>query len=306
MKPEYVMMSPAEAERLLRNNSINRKMRPVYVNYLVKQIEAGNWVPTTSAIGIRDDGTLVNGQHRLAAIARSGKTLPVLFVKGVDEKAFMVEDRGIIRTMSDVTGLNNDIIADANLICLLSGNSHFTRVPESEVIGIIKWWRTTFDALILLHPKRTRGLANSSVRVGYGARWAATDTLEAREYIEKSYVALMSGDIRSMSAATSQLWKRLIQDKIGTGDRAKRIAAAGVVYYATNPARANATLDMRSAKLGKDEMRDTLAKMPAAYAAAPQNALHPYNFAGKAARPAKLDRKAVMAKIADIGTHASP
>ena len=46
-------------------------------------MEAGNWQWNGESIKFAEDGTLLDGQHRLAAIAESGVTLPVLVVRGL-------------------------------------------------------------------------------------------------------------------------------------------------------------------------------------------------------------------------------
>jgi hypothetical protein len=67
----------------------------------------GEWRETGEAIKFDENGQLRDGQHRLAAIVRSGITLKMTVVRGVIEEAFDVMDSGRSRSVTDVLGLHN-------------------------------------------------------------------------------------------------------------------------------------------------------------------------------------------------------
>jgi hypothetical protein len=87
---------------------------------LVNSIEQNQFLFTGDTIKLAPSGRLLDGQHRLAAIAQSGITQRLLVVFNVPEEAFQVIDRGAPRSNGDMVnqmGLPyaNNIAAAARL-----------------------------------------------------------------------------------------------------------------------------------------------------------------------------------------------
>jgi hypothetical protein len=101
-KVRIAQVTPKKAAELLRRNSENRSQRDSKVAAYAAEMDAGRWDLSWDAIAIDDEGTLRNGQHRLAAVLRSGRTVPFLIVEGVPAVASDVGDRGIYRTIADI------------------------------------------------------------------------------------------------------------------------------------------------------------------------------------------------------------
>lgn len=65
-------LTPKQAKYLLSHcNKKNRRMSMQHVETLKRDMESGNWFSDTDHIGFDRDGCLVNGQHRLKALATS-------------------------------------------------------------------------------------------------------------------------------------------------------------------------------------------------------------------------------------------
>jgi hypothetical protein len=77
MRTETVHVTPAMAEEWLKANSVNRAISRATVEMLVAEILSGSWVLTEQGIAFDIAGNLVDGQHRLTAIVRAGKTVPI-------------------------------------------------------------------------------------------------------------------------------------------------------------------------------------------------------------------------------------
>lgn len=73
MRTEVISISPKFAEELLRNNAINRKLRPGVVERYAAQMRDGGWLLTAEPIMLSPEMRLLNGQHRLRAVMLSGK-----------------------------------------------------------------------------------------------------------------------------------------------------------------------------------------------------------------------------------------
>lgn len=104
MKFEVREIGPQEAEQLLSRNSRNRPVVQRRVDDLVAAISGGDWRLTHQGIAVLPDGQILDGQHRLMAIVRSGKRVPIM-VTQLDEDVFDVIDTGRARTPRDVLAL---------------------------------------------------------------------------------------------------------------------------------------------------------------------------------------------------------
>ncbi len=83
---EERMITPEIAEALLKTNVDNRPRNVNRVKYFISLIENGKWDKKNSILQIQYDGKLLDGQHRLTAILRTGKTVEsqVIVVEKLD------------------------------------------------------------------------------------------------------------------------------------------------------------------------------------------------------------------------------
>lgn len=144
-------MTPEAAEKLLRKNTRNRSVLKTRVEVLVAAIEAGQWKLTHQGIAIGPDGDVIDGQHRLTAIARAGVTVPIL-VTNLDGDVFDVIDSGRPRGPADTLRLNGITNAAtmppvARLIThyrsesadLAMGSWHAKLTNADHLIALEKW-----------------------------------------------------------------------------------------------------------------------------------------------------------------------
>lgn len=94
-------ITPAKAAEYLAANHNNRKIREKAVTPLLQDIVAGKWRLTGESIKFDQSNRLIDGQHRLTAIERSGQTVPLLVVRGVGTETQTVIDTGLKRTGAD-------------------------------------------------------------------------------------------------------------------------------------------------------------------------------------------------------------
>lgn len=84
MKMFYIAITPQLAAELLKGNDINRTLCPGTFDAYARDINNNSWVEETGdSISINTEGKLENGQHRLAAIVKSGKTVKTWVCTGV-------------------------------------------------------------------------------------------------------------------------------------------------------------------------------------------------------------------------------
>jgi hypothetical protein len=139
-------ITPAIARNILENfNSNNRKMRDKLVDKYARDMMSGRWDMTADPLRFNCDGSLLDGQHRLAAIVKSKKSIMMVVVRGVDKAARHNIDTGAKRSVSDTLtflGYKNvtQLAATARWLMQYDRNQLLERPSYSnaEVLGWIE------------------------------------------------------------------------------------------------------------------------------------------------------------------------
>lgn len=124
-KPAVSVMSvsPQCATRwLAENNTHNRPLRRRTVEKYARDMACGSWALTGEPIKFATDGTLLDGQHRLAAVVKANVTVLLFVARGITAEAQLVMDTGAKRTASDAISLvgrpNSSVLAAASRLAL--------------------------------------------------------------------------------------------------------------------------------------------------------------------------------------------
>lgn len=100
----FEKITPAIAQNFLdKNHKNNRNLKDKIVTQYAQTMAKGLWHPSSAeAIRISDQGILIDGQHRLNAIIRSGKlSITMMVITGIPECAISAIDDGVKRTLAD-------------------------------------------------------------------------------------------------------------------------------------------------------------------------------------------------------------
>lgn len=133
-------ITPQVAQVYLTKNISNRPVKDAIVNMYAQQMADGLWTLSNDAITFCEDGELMNGQHRLKAVCKSGVPCDFVVTRGLPRKAFNVMDNGYNRTagnalfMDGVSGSNN-VAAIAKRKMVLEKNATILRVETSGAGG---------------------------------------------------------------------------------------------------------------------------------------------------------------------------
>ena len=117
MEIKKINVSPQMAASWLgENNQSNRRISDPVVKKYADDMASKNWIDThQNAIAFFDDGTIADGQHRLAAIVQSGITVQMFVATGLDRSAASAIDQGRSRTVANGLLLSG-IVSDARYI----------------------------------------------------------------------------------------------------------------------------------------------------------------------------------------------
>lgn len=104
-----VFITPEMAEEMINrsaelfavSNTKQRRVKQGTVRQYAKDMEKGQWVFNGDTISLSSEGKILNGQHRLRSIAKSGVGQYILLVEGVAEEAMQTMDMGVKRTLEN-------------------------------------------------------------------------------------------------------------------------------------------------------------------------------------------------------------
>jgi len=102
LKIAVEVISPDTAENyLIKNFKTNRKLSPTNVHKHTSSMQKGKWLISTDCIGFDTLGRLINGQHRLTAVIRSGTSQPFIVVRNLPVQSAQILDLGKKRMMDE-------------------------------------------------------------------------------------------------------------------------------------------------------------------------------------------------------------
>jgi len=107
-KPEVMTVTPDIAREWTGLNTRNRSVRYTRVAQLARDMKAGKWVLNGESIKIADDGTVIDGQHRLYACIQAEVPFETVVIRGLPLEVQDTVDTGMARKMADVLALNGE------------------------------------------------------------------------------------------------------------------------------------------------------------------------------------------------------
>jgi hypothetical protein len=97
-------ISPEKAKLYLAKMGKNRHVTQHHLMGLVRDMKGGRWIFNGDPIRFNGE-KLIDGQHRLAALIQSGKTLDFVVIRQLPKEAFDTIDIGRKRTTADYLGM---------------------------------------------------------------------------------------------------------------------------------------------------------------------------------------------------------
>ncbi|WP_280489535.1 hypothetical protein [Nocardia farcinica] len=204
MEIKLEMVTPKYALELLELNTRNRTVSERQVDAYARDMANGRWEMNGQTICIGTDFTLLDGQHRLLAVVRSGATIPMHIAWGVDPAAQATMDTGRARTAANALQLegaeNATILAAVAKLGVISDSGGLTelnrRVSHSEIRAWIAENPAAHDSCHFA-ARYKKGSAVSGAILAYSHfRFGQIDAVEAdRFWIDSvEMVGLKAGD----------------------------------------------------------------------------------------------------------------
>jgi hypothetical protein len=124
-------INPSRARELLDNHVRNRILDEELIDSYTDMMVRDKWYTTGETIKLAEDARLINGQHTLHAIIKSGTTQRILMVQGITEVAIRAMDRPKRRT----TGQTLVMQEEGYPHMLAAALSHLWRDEHRDALG---------------------------------------------------------------------------------------------------------------------------------------------------------------------------
>ncbi|WNM67462.1 DNA binding protein [Rhodococcus phage Polyyuki] len=189
-----------DARELLESNTDNRKLRKAKVEEYRRAIERGDFMFNGDAIRISDNHIMLDGQHRLEALAATDKTIMALLVEGLPTEARDTIDVGATRTAANLLEFGGDerVLNAVNVAALGRAALILEDQPMPSKLEVVQFVHQHRDELEKAYHHGARVVEGSPLKGGttpYAlAAWLIAKAEPDHEIIENFFRKLASGE----------------------------------------------------------------------------------------------------------------
>jgi len=230
MKTSIETISPETAKRWLELNTRNRSVKAMWVTTLARVMKEGLWLLNGEPIKFAPDGALVDGQHRLLAVIKSGCTIQSLVVRGAPPDGV---DR-VPRTISDsfeISGQDHARIFGRAIQSIHRIKNSMLGTSESNRITVVEaldFFRTNERKLRVSLDKvglASKALLTRETLIAWHYLFAEKNSEKADEFI----LLLKTGVNLTITHPVHLLRKALTEDLMATRKMKHRTKLAFVI-----------------------------------------------------------------------------
>lgn len=164
MNIDTMIITPEVASAYLESNTANRKLAKRNLTELSEAMKAGKWVFNGDPIRISKTGVLLDGQHRLSAVVKSGMPQKFVVMTGLDDDVFKTIDTGKKRNAADALFIagyaqNNNIPATVAMYINYQNtgdpvSSIFAKPSNADIIDCADSNKVLVDAVSKVESKK--------------------------------------------------------------------------------------------------------------------------------------------------------
>ena len=190
MKAELKTITPEWASKTLaEKNGGNRRLNEAHVARLAKEIKDGRWKVNGDTICLNGD-RLIDGQHRLAAVVKSGMPIQSFVIEGLPSDVFDTKDVGKRRSAADTLGVRGEINTKRLAAALALIDKYMTGRMErtveysnTEIEELLEKYPDARKSVSMTHP--VKGLILPSVLDACHYLFGRKDQSLAAEFVDK-------------------------------------------------------------------------------------------------------------------------
>lgn len=202
MEMKVVTITPQMAEDWLTTRSArNRHISKYIVARYARDMAEGNWVLTHQGLAFDESDRIIDGQHRLAAVVESGKSIRFAVTTGVPTEAMIGIDTGFQRrleavlTIAGQQSVSLEMVATARGMIALSEGRDAKRILSPMVVAefLGKYIDGVEFAVHHMSPKK-RSISTADVMAAIARGYYCVD----RNIIEAFAHILLTGHTMSL------------------------------------------------------------------------------------------------------------
>lgn len=161
-----VTITPSMAAEMLKGNIGNRKLNQAAINRIATDMLMGNYVVNGTTIKVYKDGTLADGQHRLAACCKANVPFTTYIIRNLDKGVLPTIDCGRPRSLVDTLNMTGCAIQKKLVPAM---NTYFAKGSKLTASQAATLWNAYEDKFVMLCDALAGGhhdfiLSQSSVR----------------------------------------------------------------------------------------------------------------------------------------------
>lgn len=224
MQITQIQVSPSTAQQWLLLNTTNRPLSTTWVRHLSSLMDKGLWHPGHQAIAfsgdIHDPKRLLDGQHRLSAVVRHGKTISMSVCFNVPDSTFQNIDNVKARSFQHRNGWTKDDSIFCNTINRLINSDYAMDVVFAERVMSVLGHH--FHMMRSVCGSNVKGLTSASVWLGVVLAMSNSNNPEK---IALAYRDMVRGNVTEMPASVGYAYAKLLQrTNSGRADRDFQLA----------------------------------------------------------------------------------
>lgn len=212
MEFKVVRITPKMARTWLEANTINRPLRASVVDGYVRAYERGEHRLTHQGIAFADSGELLDGQHRLTAIAQMPDhfSLEMMVTRGLSKAAFDVIDQGLKRSHGDALNIPAGLASVARYLATIVETSR-SGITSQYLVPFVHGVEAPYAKLTSFCSKSTKTWSSAAIRSAAILRMLNGGD---HDYICISYYALNHAEFGSMSPAVQSLYRQVVKTAV--------------------------------------------------------------------------------------------
>jgi hypothetical protein len=207
---EWVCVTPEYAAALLQRNANNRNLRSTVVDHYAEQMKRNEWKATHQAIAVGADGNVIDGQHRLSAIVKSGLShwFWLCTYDYANTAMGLPIDLQARRNAADILQQDRRVTEVASIICRLMLIGVYRSVAVDKVRDVLEAFGSTIKLVNNAAPQKCMRRNASPVRAAVVLRLHHADSEEIREAILRQYTAFVGLNFDQCWPSTQSLIKQ--------------------------------------------------------------------------------------------------
>lgn len=204
------------AKEILKKNMCNRNISNDTVNLYARDMRAGAWQLTHQGILLGYKGVVIDGQHRLMAIVKSGIGQWMLVTRDDNFKSTIdvPVDVGNKRANAFVLGANREVVALTSFALKVGKN--ISMMSPADLKPYINLFNRPLQHLLQGVKNTRRGISTAPVQLAAVTRILLGDDID---YITLNYSAMLTDRFADLSPMAASFYKQIVVDRIAMDSR---------------------------------------------------------------------------------------